>query len=122
MNFCHLKYFLKHTLGTIVFFLSKIISENISTNFIDTAWERIPLTPAMKQALWRTQNGMYSMYDPSLAYLRRQLPEPVPDSGQQAWKVIEASKTLFLSLDLFFVKVCGSPRFTYEPPNKTPGL
>jgi hypothetical protein len=74
---------------------------------LDTAWERIPLSPAMKQAVWRIQNGMYSLYDPSLTYLRKQLPEKLPDNGQSAWKVIETSKALFLSLDLFFVKVCN---------------
>lgn len=50
---------------------------------------------------------MYSMYDPSLTYLRKQLPEKLPDNGQPAFKVIEASKGLFLNLDLFFVKVCA---------------
>ena len=83
----------------------EMIFRNILLTCIDTAWERIPLAPAMKQAVWRIQNGMYSMYDPSLTYLRRQLPEQLPENGQQAWKVIEASKALFFGLDLFFVKV-----------------
>jgi hypothetical protein len=77
--------------------------------FLDTAWERIPLSLATKQAVWRIENGMYSLYDPNLTCLRKRLPEQLPEHGRPAWKVIEACKTLFLDLDLFFVKVCTAP-------------
>jgi hypothetical protein len=75
----------------------------------DTAWERIPLDTAMKQAVWAIQNGLYSLYEPGLKRLRKQLPEQLPDTGRLAWKVIEECKALFLQLDLFFVKVCIIP-------------
>jgi hypothetical protein len=86
--------------------------------FLDTAWERIPLSPATKQAVWRIQNGVYSLYDPSLTCLRKQLPEQLPDNGQPARKVIETCKALFLTLDLFFVKVCSDYLRCYHCSNK----
>jgi hypothetical protein len=66
----------------------------------DTAWERIPLSLAAKQAIWKIENGMYSLRHPNLANLRKQF-----DEGEPAYKIVEQCKLLFLELDLFFIKV-----------------
>jgi len=74
-----------------------------------TAWERIPLSLAGKQAIWKIENGMYSLRHPNLANLRKQF-----DEGEPAYKIVEKCKLLFLELDLFFIKVS---EFMFVVPN-----
>lgn len=74
-----------------------------------TAWERIPLSQDAKKAIWKIENGMYSLRHPNLTALRKQF-----DEGEPAYKVIEKCKQLFLELDLFFVKVS---EFMFVVPN-----
>ncbi|KAG9239237.1 putative reticulocyte-binding protein 2 like protein a [Amylocarpus encephaloides] len=39
-----------------------------------TAWERIPLSYDAKRAVWRAQNGIFTLREPSLAGFRKQFP------------------------------------------------
>jgi hypothetical protein len=69
--------------------------------FTDTAWERVPLTIEAKKAVWRANNGAYTLREPSLAAFRKQFLEP----GTSVDEVMTANRSLFFGLDLFFVKV-----------------
>lgn len=71
----------------------------------DTGWERIPLTIAMKRAIWSTQNDWFTLRNFSLP---RELREYFPSKGLSPFAIVEQNKTLFLDLDLFFVKVSSN--------------
>ena len=71
-------------------------------NFVeDTAWERLPLTIEAKKAVWRANNGMYTLRESNLAAFRKQFQEP----GVGVDEIVAANRSLFFALDLFFVKV-----------------
>jgi uracil DNA glycosylase len=70
------------------------------TAALDTAWERIQLSHEQKRGVWATENGMILLKD-SLSVLRKQ----VQSQREPAHEVFKKNETLFLGLDLFFVKV-----------------
>ncbi|KAL5326673.1 hypothetical protein ACEPPN_004362 [Leptodophora sp. 'Broadleaf-Isolate-01'] len=65
-----------------------------------SAWDRIPLTHDQKRAVWSTHNSQYLLYD-GWSCLRKALP-PTDESHDE---IIKKNRSLFLDLDLFFVKV-----------------
>jgi hypothetical protein len=66
-----------------------------------TAWDRIPLSRAVKLAIWQFESPIYSLTHPSLLSLRRKF----SDNGEPGYKIVERNKALFLDLDLFLIKV-----------------
>ncbi|KAL2074682.1 hypothetical protein VTL71DRAFT_8461 [Oculimacula yallundae] len=76
-----------------------------------SAWDRIPMTHDQKRAVWTTHNSQYLLYDP-WSCLRKALP---PIDGPQD-EIIKHNRSLFLDLDLFFVKVS---EFMYIVPTIT---
>lgn len=65
----------------------------------DTAWERVPLSHDDKRAVWKLQNGQLTLRDPIFAPFREQT------SKDPVNELVEHNKSLFLDMDLFFVKV-----------------
>ncbi|KAK0124561.1 Set3 complex subunit [Cadophora gregata] len=65
-----------------------------------SAWDRVPLTYDQKRAVWSTHNSQYLLYD-GWSSLRKFL--PATDECHD--DVIKTNRSLFLDLDLFFVKV-----------------
>ncbi|KAF4632386.1 hypothetical protein G7Y89_g5733 [Cudoniella acicularis] len=75
-----------------------------------TAWERVPLSDPTKRALWKVQNGIFTLREPNLAGLRKQVPKP----EESVYQMMDRNKNLFLELDVFFVKVS---EFMFIVPN-----
>ncbi|KAG4424968.1 hypothetical protein IFR04_001939 [Cadophora malorum] len=65
-----------------------------------SAWDRVPLTFDQKRAVWSTHNSQYLLYD-GWSSLRKFLPA----TNEPQDEVIKKNRSLFLDLDLFFVKV-----------------
>ena len=51
--------------------------------------------------VWKTKNGDFTLREPRLAAFARTF----PSNGEPPHMIVEENKTLFLGLDLFFVKV-----------------
>lgn len=79
---------------------AKVHSAKLANACIDTAWDKIPLTPEQKRAVWRTNNSQYLLRD-DWSTLRKLLPAATESQDE----VIEKNKALFVNLDLTFVKV-----------------
>ncbi|TVY57679.1 Protein HOS4 [Lachnellula cervina] len=75
-----------------------------------TAWERIPLSEPAKKAVWKTKNGDFTLREPRLAGFGRAF----PSNGEPPHIIVEKNKSLFIGLDLFFVKVS---EFMFIVPN-----
>ncbi|KAH6681805.1 hypothetical protein B0J14DRAFT_223353 [Halenospora varia] len=75
-----------------------------------TAWERIPLSHSAKRAVWKTLNGNFTLREPKLAGFRKQLVK----NEESIHQLIDTNRSLFLELDLFFVKVS---EFMFIVPN-----
>jgi hypothetical protein len=67
----------------------------------DTAWERVALTHDQKRAVWNTENGWILLANGGLPALRKSLPR----SDQSNLEISNTNKSLFLDLEIFFVKV-----------------
>ncbi|PBP28627.1 ankyrin repeat protein [Diplocarpon rosae] len=65
-----------------------------------SAWDRIYLSQNQKRAIWSTHNSQFLLYDP-WSSLRKALPS-IRGSKDE---LIQKNRSLFLDLDLFFVKV-----------------
>lgn len=76
-----------------------------------TAWERTPATELAKRSLWKIEADRYAMLTPELWAHNSVLQTVDTSNGKQALyammnKLRMEALSLFLGLDLFFVKVC----------------
>lgn len=83
----------------------------ITNRFLDTAWERLPVSQIAKRIIWRLEQDRYSLTQSKLYHLGEQMPDYYGgDPRTVGYRRLEqlrgeAAKLFFDMDNMFFVKV-----------------